>query len=231
MSETAQAQATTDGLTEDTFFFRKKDLPVLNEDGTPKIGTDGKPEMTKRNPLKLRLPYVNTNSLIELLQNEETSSQMLSFFVDLANDVIYSAAQDQVNSIIEAKKTPTQDTINLKTLDLFYLATQPKAVAGRGIPKELWAEFKTDFIAVITEQFGVSIDGATKASKLIADDKFQSVKTAVKILETLKTYLANWFDKTSEESKEKYAVIFEQSMERIDAYTSSGEQSLLDAIK
>lgn len=224
----AQDTAASTTLTEDTFFFRPK--KVLGADGKPEKDADGKDKVTKRDPFKAMLPYINQQTLIDLLQGDATSGPMLSYLVELCNDKVYEAAQGQVNDIIAAGKDPAQDLLNMANLDIYFLATQPKATFNRGIPKEVWASFKTDFIEVITSKFGVSIDGATKAAKLIADDRMASIRTATAMLDALYKYLNNWFTATSPESQEKYLAIFEESTKKIETYKSQGEQNLLDSI-
>lgn len=220
---------TVSTLTKETFRFRPK--PVMSPDGTTQlVGPDGKKLTTTRAPLELALPYVDATSLVALLENETTSVATLSFLVDLSNSAIKSVAQGQINDIIDADKAPTQELLNIPALQFYAIATAPKAVVTRGIPKEVWATFKVDFIKTLNAHFGVSIDGATKAAKLIADDRLATVKTAKGLLEKLRPYLHNWFGKTSPESQEAYAEIYEESIKKIDLYLESGEQSLIDAI-
>lgn len=227
-TQEATAAAVADGLTEDTFFFRPKD--VLDAEGKT-VFVDGKKQTTKRAPFKARLPYTTQEALIALLQDETKAAKTLEFLIDLANDSIYEAAQGQVNALIADGKELVQEALDIAGLDLYALATKPKTVSVRGIPKEVWAAFKPDFISVLTKEFNVSIDGATKAAKLIADDRFQSVKTAPNILKILDAHLANWYSKTSEESKETFAEIYAESVKKIELYMNQGEQNFIDSIQ
>ena len=217
-------------VTGETFFFRPKAVidPVT---GKAAIGEDGKPlKGEKRAPLTVGLPYTNGSALIELLSDEAKGEKVLRFITDLANDAVFEAAQGQINAAIAAGTEPSQDSIQLDKLDIYFLATVEKAAVQRGIPKELWADFKKDFIGVLTSDFGVSIAGAELAAKFIADDKLVSVQARHDLLEKLRGYMANWFTKTSEESQGRFAVIYSTIDDKITTYLAKDEASLLDAI-
>ena len=225
-------------LTNDNFFFRprKVELDAQGNPIQPKAsevlikGKDGKPDTIKRKQLTLGLPYVKTDDLITLLNDETTAGQLLAFMVDLANDKIYEAAQVQVNNLIASNIEPTQETIKISELEIMRLAVQPKTTT-RGISKELYAEFKVDFITTMTTKFGVSPTGADKAARLIADDKLQNIKTQPQYLNAIKAYISQWFAGTSPESQQKFEPIATFFLEKIEGYLATPVESWLDAIK
>jgi hypothetical protein len=235
--ETENTQATI-SLTNDTFFFRPRKieldtqgLPIPPKDSEDLIkGKDGKPDMIKRKTLTLGLPYVKTDDLIDLLNDEKTAGQLLAFMVDLANDKVYEAAQGQVNNLIAAGIEPSNETIKVSELELMWLAVQPK-ITSRGISKELYAEFKVDFINTMTAKFGISPTGADKAARLIADDKLQSIKTQPQWLNAIKAYISQWFSGTSPESQQKFEPIATFFLDKIEGYLATPTESWLDAIK
>lgn len=221
---------TGETVTGETFFFRPKAV-IDPATGKQQIGEDGKPvKSEKRAPLTVGLPYVTGNHLIELLSDSVKGEKVLKYITDLTNDSIFEVAQQQINTTIAAGQEPSQASIDLAKLDVYFLATVEKAAVQRGIPKELWAEFKKDFIAVLTTDFGVSVAGAELAAKFIADDKLVSVQARHDLLDKLRGYMANWFTKTSEENQNRYAVIYSTIDDKITTYLAKDEASLLDAI-
>ena len=233
----AEAEAIKDhyaslGLSEATYFFKPKAEPFDGGHAVKVKDKDGN-EVTryKRPAFKAFIPYTDKESLTKLLTTPETEKAAWSFVIELVNKAVYTAGQDQVNEAIKTQSHLLQDHLKISALDVYALATQEKAASTRGIPKETWAEFKIDFVTVLNKVHGVSIDGATKAAKIIADDRLASLKTAqLNIIEKFKELLASWYSSTSEANQDKFASILEESALKLETYASKGEQSFLDSI-
>ena len=233
----AEAEAIKDhyaslGLSEATYFFKPKAEPFDGGHAVKVKDKDGN-EVTryKRPAFKAFIPYTDKESLTKLLTTPETEKAAWSFVIELVNKAVYTAGQDQVNEAIKTQSHLLQDHLKISALEIYALATVEKAASTRGIPKEVWSEFKIDFVVVLNKVHGVSIDGATKASKIIADDRLASLKTAqLNIIEKFKELLASWYSSTSEENQDKFAGILEESALKLETYASKGEQSFLDSI-
>ena len=230
-NEAIKAHYKAQGLDEATFFFKPKAEPFEGSHPVLVKDKDGN-EVTrfKRPAFKGFLPYTDKEKLTLLLTNPETEKPVWDFVVELVNKAVYVAAQDQVNEAIKTQSHLTQDHLKVSALQPYALATVEKVASTRGIAKEVWADFKTDFVTVLNKN-GISIDGATKASKIIADDRLASLKTAqLNIIEKFRELLALWFSNTSEASQEKFTTILEESATKLDTYAAKGEQSFLDSI-
>lgn len=227
-----KAQYAALGLSEATYFFKPKAEPFEGGHAVKVKDKDGK-EVTryKRPAFKAFIPYTTKEALTKLLTTPETERAAWDFIIELVNKSVYTAGQDQVNEAIKTQAYLLQDHLKVRALDVYALATAEKAPSTRGIPKETWADFKIDFVTVLNKAHGVSIDGATKASKIIADDRLASLKTAqLNIIEKFKELLASWYSSTSEANQDKFASILEESALKLETYAAKGEQSFLDSI-
>jgi hypothetical protein len=220
-------------VTNEKFFFRPR--PLLDEAGNKVIdpATGKNVNAPAHAPVAVQLPYVTTDMLITDISDEDKSTKILTYLVDLVNGAIFTEAQGMINVAKATEETSGvepdwQAAIKAELLDLFYLASVEKVAATRGIPKELWAAAKIDMIEVLTANFGISIAGATKAAKTCIDDKLSSIQTRHDLLNLMGGYLANWFNKTSEDNKEKFAPIYGVLTDKIDMYVNVDEKSVLD---
>jgi hypothetical protein len=220
-------------VTNEKFFFRPR--PLLDEAGNKVTDpTTGKNvNVPAHAPVAVQLPYINADMLLEDINDKDKSTKVLTYIVDLVNGAIFTEAQGMINVAKATEETSGvepdwQAAIKAELLDLFYLASVEKVAVTRGIPKELWAAAKVDMIEVLTANFGISIAGATKAAKTCIDDKLSSIQTRHDLLNLMGGYLANWFNKTSEENKEKFAPIYGVLTDKIDMYVNVDEKSVLD---
>jgi hypothetical protein len=220
-------------ITNEKFFFRPR--PLLDEVGNKVIdpATGKNINVPAHAPVAVQLPYINSDALINDISDEAKSAKVLAFIVDLVNGAIFTEAQGMINVAKATEETSGiepdwQASIKNELLDLFYLASVEKVAVTRGIPKELWAAAKVDMIEVLTANFGISIAGATKAAKTCIDDKLSTIQTRHDLLNLMGGYLANWFNKTSEENKEKFAPIYGVLTDKIDMYVNVDEKSVLD---
>ena len=226
-------ETNTANTTNETFFFRPK--PALNADKSPIFDAQGKPtKIAAHAPVKVLLPYVTAESLVDDISDETKQVKVLAYLTDLVNSSIFSEAQSMINAAKTLEESSGaepdwQAAIKNDLLDLFYLASVEKVAVTRGIPKELWAAAKVDIIEVLTANFGVSITGATKAAKTCIDDKLASIQTRHDLLRLMGGYLANWFNKTSEENQAKFAPIYSTLTDKIELYTKVDESSVLDS--
>ena len=230
-NEAIKAHYKDQGLEEVTFFFKPKAEPFEGSNSVAVKDKEGN-EVTryKRPAFKGFLPYTDKDKLTLLLTSPETEKASWDFVIELVNKSVYVAAQDQVNEAIKTQAFLSQDHLKVSALQPYSLATVEKVASGRGIPKEVWEAFKKDFVIVLNKH-GISIDGATKASKIIADDRLASLKTAqLNIIEKFRELLALWFSNTSESNQEKFTAILEESATKLDTYSAKGEQSFLDSI-
>jgi hypothetical protein len=232
MTELTNTAAATPA-TNEKFFFRPR--PLLDEAGNKVTDpvTGKNVNVPAHAPVAVQLPYVTTDALINDISDDAKSTKVLAYIVDLVNGAIFTEAQGMINVAKATEETSGvepdwQASIKNELLDLFYLASVEKVAVTRGIPKELWAAAKIDMIEVLTANFGISIAGATKAAKTCIDDKLSSIQTRHDLLNLMGGYLANWFNKTSEDNKEKFAPIYGVLTDKIDMYVNVDEKSVLD---
>jgi hypothetical protein len=204
--------ATANGLVIDTFFFRQK-----NADGSKKI-----PDT------KLALPYTSADGILAWLTDESVAedrkTKALTYLADLHNDAVYGETQKQIAPLVKDGTTPTQDHLNLPELDFWTLVFKEK-VDRKMFGDELVADAIVDFTEVLTQQFNVSLNGATAAATETFNKKLANYKTNKKVLGLFQTYLANWIDKSAQQ--DRFIGIASHYAERIETYLSADQESIV----
>lgn len=211
MTTTIEQFATDNGLTVETFFFRQR-------------LADG----SKMPEAKLALPYINPDFIISWLTDdsidEARKSKALQYLAGLHNDAVYSEQQKAIAPMVKELKIPTQDSVVLSDLDFWTLVFKEKA-DRKLFSDELVTEAIGDFTDVLTQQFNVSLNGATAAANETFNKKLANYKTNKKVLGLFQTYLANWIDKTAQQ--DKFVGIASHYAERIEQYLNSDQESII----
>lgn len=172
------------------FSFKKQ---VVMDD---KTGTE-----VKRPPVTLTLPIPTFDGLCKKL----TDPKVASLVLDLVEGLIKDAARVQLSD--EEKPVMRQEDLDLKKLDLVFIANQPKSErVSVEISKETWDSFTVDYIMHIGP-----IRSPEKASKHAAvfRAKFGPVSKDKDSIKLLQGCLATWAEKTGqlEEFEEVYTYL------------------------
>jgi hypothetical protein len=117
-------------------------------------------QKTRRPTVELKLPLVNLNGIIEIINSGD--EKMITLMVDSLREVQVGQARNVVNE----KEDITQDNFPLDTVDWKAIAYLPPAQRrGAGIPKEQFDEFAKDYISVMPAVTG-------KTEKQVANAAF-----------------------------------------------------------
>jgi hypothetical protein len=143
----------------------------------------------KRPTINVQIPQATPDLIVAIL---EAGGKQLDLLVEVMNDTLYNQGRQQVN----AKEDITQETLNVSEISWDYIANlPPKERRGGGISKEDWADFQADYIAVMPELTGKTLEQVTNAAKLFVA-RLQPVKTNKLFLNKLKEQLSIWFTKS-----------------------------------
>lgn len=203
--------AKDNGLTVETFFFRQR-------------FADG----SKMPEAKLALPYITADSIIGWLTDdnldEAKKTKALTYLADLHNSAVYSEQQRAIAPMVKELKVPTQDSVVIADLDFWTLAFKEKA-DRKMFSDELVTEAISDMVDVLTQQFNVSLNGATAAANETFNKKLANYKTNKKVLGLFQTYLANWIDKSTQQ--DKFVGIASHFAEKIEGYLNNDQESII----
>lgn len=129
----------------------------------------------KRDPLELPIPVPTVNGIIAIL---EAGGSQLQLLMDSVENVVTQTARSFIsdNESLNALNFP-YDKLTWEAI-----ANMPKPErSGGGISKEVWEDFGKDYISVMVEHAGKTVEQATNAAKILLD-KFQKVKTVPEVL-------------------------------------------------
>jgi hypothetical protein len=174
---------------------------LLNDGGSMHYRTEqyrfdfrlDKETKTRRPSFWLALPVITWDGLMARAQLPGTEGDKYkNYILDLIGNEVFNAAKQQVGD--EEKPVNSQEELNAEALTFDALVNQPPSVRrGNGIAKELWEDFAKDYLAVMPEATGKSVERIGNQVKLLAG-KFAACKTQkkviAKLLEELEIYAA-----------------------------------------
>ena len=173
---------------------------------------------THREAVELAIPYPSVEGIVAIL---EAGGKQLELLQDAVESVITAAARDIISddTSINASNFP-MDKITWEAI-----ANMPKAQRrGGGIPKEVWEAFVTDYIEVMPDATGKTLEQVTNMAALFKN-KLASIKThelALKmVLEQLAIYVEN------SPNFEEYKECVEFLMNKADTLLNVSPEELL----
>jgi hypothetical protein len=178
---------------------------------------------TVRNAVNLALPYPSVEGIIAILEGsaDEEGNKGLELLLGAMEDVVNSQARSMLADNLELNAA----TFPVDSVSWEFIANLPKAQRrGGGIPKETWEEFTEDYIAVMVEATGKSVDQVTNAAKILKG-KLQAVKTAVPVLTLLVEQLGVYL--TSSPNSEDFAECVEFLLSKAETFLSVTDEDLL----
>lgn len=143
----------------------------------------------KRETVELKLPVPSVEGVIEILQK---GGKGLELLLTACADVVAA----QARSILNDNDTMMAENFDFSSCSWEFISNMPEAEKrGRGIAKEVWEAFASDYVAIMPGITGKSIDAVSLAAKLFLN-KFQSVKTNKPVIEKLKSQLGIYLNAT-----------------------------------
>ena len=143
----------------------------------------------KRDPLELPIPYPSIQGVINIMEKGGKGLELLM-------DAVQAVVTQQARSLITEDWNINATNLPVDKLSWEFIANMPKAErSGGGIPKEVWEDFGKDYIKVMPEATGKTIEQVTQASKLLVN-KLAAVKTNIPVLELLVEQLTIYISNT-----------------------------------
>lgn len=178
---------------------------------------------TKRDTLELAIPYPSLEGIVHILENGGTEEGKKS--LELLQDAVEGVVTSHVRAMINDDVNINAETLPLDKVSWQYIANMPKAQRnGGGIPKEVWDDFAVDYIAVMPEAMGKTIEACTKAANLLKG-KFAAVKGQKPIIEALTGFLAVYAD--SSENAEEYSACIEFLLNKSEQMMGLSDEDML----
>lgn len=141
----------------------------------------------ERKPVELAIPYPTVEGIVAIL---EAGGEGLELLLESMETVVNSQARSMLFDDLEA----TAATFPVEKLSWDFIAKIPKVQRrGTGIPKETWDAFKLDYLSVMPEATGKTLDQTANAARLLAG-KLASVRTNPPVLKLLVGQLAIYAD-------------------------------------
>lgn len=176
-------------------------------------------DYTKRPTVELKIPVPSVEGVIQILQNGGKGLELLL-------ETIADAVTARARSIINDDDKISQETFPLEQLSWEAIANLPKAERrGGGINKETWEDFGKDYIAIMPQVTGKTVQQVTNASKMLVG-KFAAVKTNKPVITKLKEQLGIYV--TNSPAAETYSECVEFLMNKADALLIVDESKLLE---
>lgn len=181
---------------------------------------------TIREAVELALPFPSVQGILAILEavDQDGKNKQLDLLVDAMEGVIIAQARDVIadDTSINAGNFP------LDKVTWEFIAALPKAQRrGGGIPKEVWEGFALDYIAVMPEATGKSIDQCKNAAAILKD-KLAKVKTNTDVLELLVAQLSIYAENT--ESLEDYQECVEFLLTKAETFLNVSPEELLKGL-
>ena len=179
---------------------------------------------TIRNSVDLAIPYPSVQGIIAILEGEgeeEGQNKGLELLVEAMEGIVNTAARDLLyeDTNLSAANFPL-DKITWRAISLL-----PKAQRrGGGIPKETWAEFAKDYIAIMPEATGKSLEQVANAAKIL-HNKMAQAKTSKEVLTFLVGQLAVYVDNSP--AAEDYEECVSFLLQKADTFLNITEKELL----
>lgn len=173
---------------------------------------------TIRQAVQLAIPYPSVEGIIGIL--EKGGKQL-----ELLQEAIEKVVNDAVRVFLYEDVTLTAATFPVEKISWNSISNQPKVQRrGGGIPKETWAGFGQDYIEVMPEVTGKTVEQITNASKILTN-KLALVKTNEPVLQLLVGQLAIYAENSPNIEEYQECVAF--LVDKADTFLNLSEEELL----
>ncbi len=138
---------------------------------------------TIRKPVDLAVPYVSMDGILAIL---ETGGKGLDLLIEAMENIVNSQARE----LLYEDTTYTAATFPVEKLSWEHIANIPKvARRGGGIPKEVWEAFTLDYVAVMPDVTGKTVEQVANMAKILGN-KLTAVRTSEPVLQLCVEQLA-----------------------------------------
>lgn len=173
---------------------------------------------TVRKPVQLAIPYPSMDGIVAIL---EGGGKGLELLVEAMESVVNTQARDMLYDDL----TLNAATFPVDKLSWDFISKLPKAQRrGGGIPKETWEGFGQDYVDVMPEITGKSVEQIANAAKILVS-KLQQVRTNEPVLTLLVGQLAIYTENTP--NLEEFQECVEFLLGKADTFLNVSEEELL----
>lgn len=173
---------------------------------------------TLREAVQLAIPYPSMEGIVDIL---ESGGKGLELLVEAIEGIVNAAARDLLNedTALNAANFP------VNKLSWEFIANIPRAQRkGGGIPKEVWEGFAQDYVEVMPEVTGKTIEQVANAAKILVA-KLSQVRTNEAVLQLLVSQLALYAEHSP--NVEEYQECVSFLLNKADTYLNVSEEELL----
>lgn len=171
-----------------------------------------------RESVQLAMPYPSIEGIVAIL---EGGGKGLELLVEAMENVVNSAARE----LLYEDVTLNASTFPVDKVAWDFIAKLPKAQRrGGGIPKETWEGFAQDYVEVMPEVTGKTIEQVANAAKILAS-KLQQVRTNEPVLQLLVSQLAVYAEHSPNAEEFQDCIAF--LLNKADTFLNVSEEELL----
>tara|TARA_R110000744_G_scaffold222789_5_gene341624 strand:- start:424 stop:1167 length:744 start_codon:yes stop_codon:yes gene_type:complete len=173
---------------------------------------------TVREPVVLAMPYPSVQGIVAIL---EAGGKGLELLMDAMEGIVNTQARDllQEDTAINAATFPVEK------VSWDFISKIPKAQRrGGGIPKETWEAFGQDYVEVMPDITGKTVEQIANAAKILVS-KLASVKTNEPVLNLLVAQLAVYTENSPNVEEFEECVAF--LLQKADTFLNISEEDLL----
>jgi len=180
---------------------------------------------TVRESVLLGVPYPSVNGLIAIISGEHLEEGQANKGLELLMEAMETVVNAQCRDLLYEDLTLNAGSFPVEQVSWEFIANIPKVTRrGGGIPKETWEGFAQDYVSVMPEATGKTIEQVAMAAKILAG-KCSSVRTNEPVLNLLTGQLAIYVDKS--ENAGDYTECVEFLVAKIHTFLNVSEEELL----
>lgn len=173
---------------------------------------------TVREPVMLAVPYPSVEGIVAILEKGGKGLELLL-------EAMETVVNQQARNLLYEDTTLNAATFPVDKVSWEFIANIPKVQRkGGGIPKEVWESFTSDYVEVMPEATGKTVEQVANAAKILGQ-KLAPVRTNEPVLNLLQEQLAIYM-KTSANAEE-YSECVEFLLNKADTFLNVSEEELL----
>ena len=180
--------------------------------------------VTERQAVELPIPYPSLEGVVNILEKVEDDPKGVELLMECVESVINSRVRDFLN---DEEKGTTYDASNFPYEELSWskIASLPKAARrGGGIAKETWDAFAADYMEVMPEVTGKTIEQIGNMAKILLN-RLTMVKTNKPVLAMVVERLGLYAENSP--NVEEFAECIEFLVNKADTFLNVSDEELL----
>lgn len=180
---------------------------------------------TIREAVEIAVPVPTVDGIIAIISGEGLEEGATNKMLALLLDVMEGEINSQVRSILYEDTTLTAATFPIERLSWKFISEIPPVQRrGGGIPKEIWDAFEADYIAVMPDATGKTVDQVTNAAKCLRN-KLTAVRTQLPVLNLLVDQMAIYAKASAD--AEDYEDCLKFLVDKADMFLNVTDEDLL----